>query len=98
MPRRGPTGTGTPMTGSVVWAATQIAAEIDDMAMMRLLAREGVGYAVVPPIVVQDELADGMLVEVAPIPRLVETFVAITPSRRFPNPLLRKLVTEARAH
>ena len=75
----------------------QIAAEIDDMAMMRLLARERVGHAVVPPIVVQDELADGLLVEVAPIPGLVETFVAITPSRRFPNPLLRTLVMEARA-
>jgi LysR family transcriptional activator of nhaA len=31
----------------------QIAAEVDDMAMMRLLAREGVGLAVLPPIVVQ---------------------------------------------
>ena len=75
----------------------RIAAEIDDMAMMRLLAREGVGHAVVPPIVVQDELADGLLAEVAPIPGLVETFVAITPARRFPNPLLRSLVQGPRA-
>jgi LysR family transcriptional activator of nhaA len=37
------------------------AVEVDDMAMMRLLAREGVGLAVLPPIVVRDELASGEL-------------------------------------
>ncbi|KQS74082.1 LysR family transcriptional regulator, partial [Rhizobium sp. Leaf384] len=37
----------------------QIAAEVDDMAMMRLLAREGVGLAVLPPIVVKGELEMG---------------------------------------
>ena len=37
----------------------RIAAEVDDMAMIRLLAREGIGLAVVPPIVVKDELASG---------------------------------------
>ncbi|MEM9803572.1 MAG: LysR family transcriptional regulator [Planctomycetota bacterium] len=69
-----------------------IAGEIDDMAMMRLMAREGAGLAVVPPIVVVDELATGALVEVARLPDLEETFYAITPSRRFPNPLVRELL------
>ncbi len=69
-----------------------IAAEVDDMAMLRLLARERVGHAVVPSIVVRDELDAGRLVEVGPIPGLMETFVAITPSRRFPHPLLRSLI------
>lgn len=70
----------------------QIAAEVDDMAMMRLLAREGVGLAVLPPIVVQDELASGTLVEIDHLPGLAETFYAVTMDRRFPNPLVRELL------
>lgn len=70
----------------------RIAAEVDDMAMMRLLAREGVGLAAVPPIVVRDELASGMLEEVGTLPGISETFCALTLSRRFPNPLLRALL------
>lgn len=63
-------------------------AEIDDMALLRVLARADVGLAVVPPIVVRDELESGALEELAPLPGLTETFHAITLARRFPNPLL----------
>jgi len=70
----------------------QIAAEVDDMAMMRLLAREGVGFAVLPPIVVRDELRSGLLVEVERLPGISETFYAVTLERRFPNPLVRTLL------
>ncbi len=73
----------------------RIAAEVDDMAMIRLLAREGAGLAVVPPIVVTDELTSGRLVEVDRFPRLTETFYAVTLERRFPNPLLRALLQGA---
>jgi len=73
----------------------KIAAEVDDMAMIRLLAREGIGLAVVPPIVIRDELAAGNLVEIAPIPDLVETFYAVTVPRRFPNPLVDELLDAA---
>ncbi|MEZ4609919.1 MAG: LysR family transcriptional regulator [Caldilineaceae bacterium] len=66
----------------------RIVAEVDDMAMLRLVAREHPGLAVVPPIVVKDELDSGVLVEVAELPGLVETFFAITLARRFPNPVL----------
>jgi len=69
-----------------------IAAEVDDMAMLRLLAREGHGLAVVPPIVVRDELASGELKELAPLRGLKETFFAITPTRRFPHPLVKELM------
>ena len=72
----------------------RIAAEVDDMAMMRLLAREDIGLAVVPPIVVKDELAAGILVEADQFPQLSETFFAVTLSRRFPNPLLRQLIAK----
>lgn len=69
-----------------------IAAEVDDMAMLRLLAREDAGLAVIPRIVVQDELASGLLVEVARLPDISEVFLAVTRPRRFPNPLLTTLL------
>lgn len=71
----------------------RIAAEVDDMAMIRLLAREGVGLAAVPPIVVKDELESGRLVEVDRFPKLTETFYAVTLSRRFSNRILGELLT-----
>ncbi|MGO3933671.1 LysR family transcriptional regulator [Rhodopseudomonas pseudopalustris] len=70
----------------------QIVAEVDDMAMLRLIARENAGMAVVPPIVVQGELNEGLLVEVERLPELKETFFAITLARRFPNPFLKALL------
>lgn len=70
----------------------QIAAEVDDMAMMRLLAREGVGLAVLPPIVVRDEIVSGALIEHAQLPNLTETFYGVSVERRFPNPLLADLL------
>ena len=70
----------------------RVLAEVDDMAMMRLLAREGVALAVLPPIVVEDELAAGLLVEIDRLPGIVETFHAVTVERRFPNPLVRALL------
>ncbi len=74
-----------------------IAAEVDDMAMLRLLSREDIGIAIVPPIVVTDELASGLLVEGERIPDLTETFFAITLKRRFPNPVLKELIVGALA-
>ncbi len=72
--------------------APQIAAEVDDMAMMRLLAREGVGLAIIPPIVVRDELDSGQLIEADRLTTLTETFHAVTIERRYPNPLLSLLI------
>ena len=70
-----------------------IAAEVDDMAMLRLFARNDAGLAVAPPIVVRDELASGRLVEVAELPEIAETFYAITLERRFPNPLVARILS-----
>ncbi len=69
-----------------------ILAEVDDMAMLRLLARDSDALTLVPPIVVRDELADASLVEVHSITGLTESFFAITQRRRFPNPLLAALL------
>lgn len=69
-----------------------ILAEVDDMAMLRLLAREREGVTLVPPIVVRDELKAGILVEHCKIPEVKERFYAITQQRRFPNRLLSELL------
>ena len=69
-----------------------VAAEVDDMAMIRLLARADAGLAIIPPIVVQDELAGGTLVEAARLDGIGESFIAVTLHRRFPNPLLAEVL------
>lgn len=71
-----------------------ILAEVDDMAMLRLLAREREGVTLVPPIVVRDELEAGVLTEYCRIPEVSERFYAIVQKRRFPNQLLRELLSQ----
>ncbi|PRY22096.1 LysR family transcriptional regulator [Aliiruegeria haliotis] len=70
----------------------EVAAEIEDMAMMRLMVRADMGVALVPPVVVADELASGRLVEHGETTGLTERFWAVTYPRRFPNPLVRQLI------
>lgn len=73
-----------------------ILAEVDDMAMLRLLAREREGVTLVPPIVVREELNSGLLVEHCRISEVTERFYAITQKRRFPNRLLTDLIVPAK--
>jgi LysR family transcriptional activator of nhaA len=74
-----------------------VQAEVDDMAMLRVLARESGAVALVPPIVVRDELEAGALVEYCPVPNVEERFYAIVQRRRFPNALLGNLLTSSSA-
>lgn len=66
----------------------RVLAEVDDMATMRLLARDTGALALVPTVVVRDELREGVLHEHCTVPELFETFYAITAERRFQHPLL----------
>jgi LysR family transcriptional activator of nhaA len=75
----------------------RVMAEVDDMEMLRLLAREGNGLALVPPVVVRDEIANGKLVVTHQLAEISETFYAVTPSRRFPNPLVGELIEAMKA-
>lgn len=70
----------------------RIIAEVDDMAMLRLLARDSGHLALVPPVVVLDELRSSALIERCRIPELRERFYAIIPRRRFPNAIIRELL------
>ncbi len=69
-----------------------IAAEVDDMAMLRLLARDSNAVALVPAVVVIDELRLGTLHEYAVVPTLYEEFWAITVRRQYQHPLLKQLL------
>ena len=75
----------------------QVLAEVDDMAMLRLLARDSGHVALVPSIVVQDELRSGKLQEYCVVPNLHENFYAITVQRHFEPPLLKTLLKRPQA-
>ncbi len=60
----------------------RIRAEVDDMAMLRLIARDSGWLSVLPEIVVQDELLSGHLVRVGRSSQLKENFYAITTLHR----------------
>jgi LysR family transcriptional regulator, transcriptional activator of nhaA len=62
------------------------------MALLRLLARDTDCLALLPSVVVQDELVTGRLVEHAVVPDLYEHFYAVTVQRRFEAPLVQSLL------
>lgn len=70
----------------------EVLAEVDDMATMRLLVRDTKAVALVPSVVVRDELRSGTLSELCVVPGLLETFYAITVARRFQHPLIKSLL------
>ena len=70
----------------------QVLAEVDDMALLRLLARDSGAVALLPSVVVRDELASGQLIEYCVVPDLIENFYAITVKRHFEPPLLKELL------
>lgn len=69
-----------------------VLADVDDMAMLRLLARDTDAVALLPPVVVRDELRSGILQEYAVVPHLYESFYAITVRRHYQHPLLKLLL------
>ena len=75
----------------------QVLAEVDDMAMLRLLARDSGNIALLPTVVVQDELKSGKLQEYCVVPQLYENFYAITVQRHFEPLLLKTLLRRSEA-
>lgn len=69
-----------------------VVAEVDDMAMLRLLARDSGAVALVPAVVVRDELHDRRLEEYCVVPHLYEEFWAVGVRRQYQHPLLRTLL------
>jgi LysR family transcriptional activator of nhaA len=74
----------------------QVRAEVDDMALLRLLALSGAGLALVPRIVVERELAVGSDLRVERVPGLVERFFAIRSKRQRPDERIEPLIADLR--
>ncbi len=75
----------------------RLRAEVDDMALLRLLARDSDSVALLPTVVVQDELRTGKLVDYGVVPDLHENFYAIRVQRHFEPPLLVALLKRPEA-
>ncbi len=73
----------------------RLRAEVDDMAMLRLIARDSGWLAVLPEVVVQDELRVGTLVRLGQSTQLQERFYAITTPHRHRIERLEQLVAGA---
>ncbi|TMP71965.1 LysR family transcriptional regulator [Pseudoalteromonas sp. S1609] len=72
----------------------KIKAEADDMAMLRLLARDSGALSVLPSVVVKDEIEQGLLVEYQRLPDAFEHFYAITAQRKFVSDILKSLLAK----
>ncbi|MCL7930585.1 LysR family transcriptional regulator [Halomonas llamarensis] len=72
-----------------------IIAEVDDMAMMRLLTRDTHHIAVMPPVVVRDELRAETLKDFGALPGVFEEFYAITIRRQFESPSVKTLLDQS---
>ncbi len=70
----------------------KLRAEVDDMAMLRLVARDSGWLTVLPEVVVQDELRAGVLVAVGRSTQLQENFYAITTPHRHRIERLERLL------
>jgi LysR family transcriptional activator of nhaA len=72
--------------------APRLRAEVDDMAMLRLIARDSGWVTLLPGVVVQDELRSGVLVPVGQLLELQERFYAITTVHRHRMEMLESLL------
>ncbi len=75
----------------------RLRAEVDDMAMLRLIARDSGWLTLLPGVVVQDELRSGTLVTVGQLAELQERFYAITTVHRHRIELLERLLSPVAA-
>lgn len=71
----------------------RLRAEVDDMALLRLIARDSGWLALLPEVVVRDELRDGTLLVVGESVQLQERFYAITAPHRNRIDMLEQLLT-----
>jgi len=62
--------------------------------MMRLLTRDTGHFAIMPPVVVRDELESGALADYGALPGVFEEFYAISIRRQFETPALRALLSQ----
>jgi LysR family transcriptional activator of nhaA len=66
-------------------------AEVDDMAMLPLMARDSGGVTLVPEVLVQDELKTRLRQQYCKVPRVFENFYAITVRRHSQSAVMQAL-------
>jgi LysR family transcriptional activator of nhaA len=69
-----------------------IIGEADDMAMLRLLTRDTKAVAVMPSVVVKDEIANNNLTVYATLPNIFENFYVVTVQKQITNNLVNELI------
>jgi LysR family transcriptional regulator, transcriptional activator of nhaA len=74
----------------------QLGGEIEDIALLRLLAVNGAGIVVAPEMGVQSELKDGSLVRLKRFPRVVQRFYGLTRQKSFPQKEVSDLIAAMR--
>ncbi|MEK9826000.1 MAG: LysR family transcriptional regulator [Methylotenera sp.] len=70
----------------------RVIAEANDMAMLRLLARDSRALTVMPAVVVKDELKNGALKRYAELPDIYENFYAVTIKKHFRKAEINELI------
>lgn len=69
-----------------------IMGEVNDMPALRLLARDSDGVALLPTVVVQDEIKMGILQEYCKLPDVFEHFYAISLKKQFESEVVKQLL------
>lgn len=72
----------------------KILGEADDMAMLRLLTRDTKAVAVMPSVVVKDEVANGNLTVYTTLPNIFENFYVVTVKKHQFNHLVTDLIAD----
>jgi LysR family transcriptional activator of nhaA len=65
---------------------------VDDMAMVRLITREGAGLAIAPSVVFADEIKSGKIATAPFALDISEPFYAVTINRTYSHPVLKTLM------
>ena len=72
------------------------AGELDDIALLRILALTGKGLVVIPRLGVTNDIESGNLVVLHEFKNIKQSFYAITRQKKFPNPIINELLRSLR--
>lgn len=70
----------------------RVMTNVDDMAMVRLITREGAGLAIAPSVVFADEIKSGKIATAPFALDISEPFYAVTINRTYSHPTLKTLM------
>ena len=70
--------------------------ELDDIALLRILALSGKGLVVIPRLGVTNDIENGSLVVLHEFKNIKQRFYAITRQKKFPNPIINELIRSLR--